>query len=280
TGRFGKFFVPFGRTNALHPHSWSYARRPLVLEHLVDPEALAGNGVSLSWLAPTGPRVFFQVDAGAFTKAGHTHNHSHEEALPQAEADEEEDHHHEHDEIPAGSGAAFADKFYTVRAWSGLRMGANGEFELGGSWARGPAAGITLSEAPLAVASRSLQLTGLDVTYRRYGRVASRLLLRGEHVWHRQKSVLGTERARGYYALASYRWDRYNDLGVLYDWSEIAGLPGHHESAGSLIYTRQFTEQTYGRLQLTRGSRPGKADYTEAWLQLVWGIGPHTHQLE
>ena len=79
----------------------------------------------------------------------------------------------------------------------------------------------------------------------------------------------------GYYALANYRWNKYNDFGVLYDWTEIPGLHGHHESALSAIFTRQFTEQTYARLQLTRGDRPGMRNYTEAWLQMVWDWPAH-----
>jgi len=145
-------------------------------------------------------------------------------------------------------------------------------------WAHGTTEQIPLPSG--ALGSRSLQLTGLDVSYRAYGKEARRLLLRAEHLWHRYRSDLGREMTTGYYALANYRWNKYNDFGVLYDWTEIPGLHGHHESALSAIFTRQFTEQTYARLQLTRGDRPGMRNYTEAWLQMVWGIGPHTHQLE
>jgi len=272
-GHLGKFFVPFGRDNEKHPHSWPYARRPLVWRNLVANESLVGNGVALSWLAPTRSRLFLQLDAGAYTKAAHSHSDG-EAAHEEGEAHDD----HAHSELPEGVGANFSDKFYTARLWSGLPIGAQGELDFGGSWARGTTDQIPLPSG--ALGSRNLQLTGLDVSYRAYGKGARRLLLRAEQLWHRYRSDLGREMTSGYYALANYRWSKYADFGVLYDWSEMPGMHGQHESALSAILTRQFTEQTYARLQLSRGSRPGKRNYTEAWLQMVWGIGPHTHQLE
>lgn len=267
TGRLGKFFVPFGRDNQKHPHSWLYTRRPLVWRNLVSEEALTGNGFSLSWLAPTRGRLFVQLEGGAYTQTGHSHDH-----------DEET---HAHDtEIPQGHGAEFRDQFYTLRGWSGLGLGRWGELELGASWARGAAEPAVVTADPLVTTSRSQQLTGIDVSYRRYGEQANRLLLRGEYLWQRLKSDVTRDTARGYYALGSYRFSRHDDVGLLYDWTQIPESGGQHESAISALYTRQFTEQTYGRLQLTHGNRPGKRGYNEARLQIVWGLGPHTHTLE
>jgi hypothetical protein len=47
-----------------------------------------------------------------------------------------------------------------------------------------------------------------------------------------------------------------------------------------LIFTHQFNEQYYLRLQGTHGSRPGDEAYSELWAQWTWGVGPHTHNLE
>ncbi|MEI6501844.1 MAG: hypothetical protein WCP21_12555, partial [Armatimonadota bacterium] len=86
--------------------------------------------------------------------------------------------------------------------------------------------------------------------------------------------------ATGYYLFGNLRRDKYSSWGALYDWSEFPQAPNLHESATSLIYTKQFSEQYYIRLQGTHGSRPGDGSYDEAWLQWVWGVGPHTHNLE
>ncbi|NLC58862.1 MAG: hypothetical protein GX774_18665 [Armatimonadetes bacterium] len=276
SGRLGKFFVPFGRDNQKHPHSWLYVRRPLAWQNLVSHESLTGNGLSLSWLAPTGRRLFLQVDAGTYSQAGHSHSHHHEEAEEHTlAARQEEDNDHG---ILEGPGANFSDKFYTARAWSGLGLGRAGELELGGSWARGTTEPLTLPGG--GVANRSLVVTGVDLSYRRYGQGARRLLLRAEYLWHRYRPDVDGGTSTGYYALANYRFSRYGDFGLLYDWSEIPEAAGQHESALSAIYTHAVSEQSYARLQLTQGARPGQGSYSEAWLQLVWGMGPHTHQLE
>ena len=123
-------------------------------------------------------------------------------------------------------------------------------------------------------------MRGLDLTYRRYGTGSKRLLLRGEQFSRRQTGELGSQTARGYYLFANNRFDKYNDVGLLYSWSEFPQAPDLHEQALSLILTRQFAEQYYLRLQANRGSRPGKDPYHEFYLQWVWGVGPHTHNLE
>jgi hypothetical protein len=49
----GQFFTEFGRQNAQHPHSWALVDQPLVLNRLFGPEGLRGQGMRVSWLAPT-----------------------------------------------------------------------------------------------------------------------------------------------------------------------------------------------------------------------------------
>jgi hypothetical protein len=49
----GQYFAEFGRQNPQHPHSWSFADEPLVLNRMFGPEGLRSQGVRLSWLLPT-----------------------------------------------------------------------------------------------------------------------------------------------------------------------------------------------------------------------------------
>jgi hypothetical protein len=49
----GQFFAEFGRQNVQHPHAWAFVDQPLVLNRMLGPEGLRGQGVRLSWLAPT-----------------------------------------------------------------------------------------------------------------------------------------------------------------------------------------------------------------------------------
>ena len=49
----GQFFGEFGRQNTQHPHAWAFVDQPLVLGELFGPEGLRGQGMRISWLAPT-----------------------------------------------------------------------------------------------------------------------------------------------------------------------------------------------------------------------------------
>jgi hypothetical protein len=251
----GEKHVAFGRTNLLHNHSWLYVNPPKVLQNLVAEESLGGEGLAVSYLLPTKSDLFAQLDLGTWTGGGPGESSN----LP---------------DIVKGTGANFADRFNTARLWTSHPLAENSELELGGSYANGAA-------GPLDGASEGrAQLTGLDLTYRHFGEGDSRLLLRGESVWRREANDLAGSTAKGYYLFGSYRPDKYRSLGLLYDWSEFPQAPGQHESALSLILTKQFSEQYYLRLQAVHGNRPGSSSYNELWLQWVWGVGPHTHNLE
>jgi hypothetical protein len=49
----GQFFTEFGRQNQQHPHTWAFVDQPLVLNRMFGPDGMRGQGVRLSWLAPT-----------------------------------------------------------------------------------------------------------------------------------------------------------------------------------------------------------------------------------
>ncbi len=261
----GKKHVTFGRTNSLHRHSWLYPRQPLVLGNMVAEESLAGEGAEASYVIPTGSDLFAQINLGAWTGEGPGESSD----LP---------------DVVKGPGASFSDRFGTARLWTAYPVTENSELELGGSYAYGDADGLTIfeetEEGEIEPVNGHAQLIGADITYRYFGEGARRLLLRAESIWRREYARQGSSTAKGYYLFGNYRWNQYNSVGILHDWSEFPQSPDLHESALSLILTRNFTEQFYVRLQGTHGSRPNDRSYDEAMLQFVWGIGPHTHNLE
>lgn len=255
TVQVGEKHVPFGRTNLLHNHSWLYVHQPLVLRNLVAEESLSGQGLNVSYVLPTPQNYFAQLDLGSWTGQG---------AQP-------------YTNLPAlmiGPGADFSDRFYTARLWTSGALNDSTELELGGSYANGSAPGLAM------VGNGDARLTGLDVTFRHFGEGTARLLLRGEAVWRKEQIGGGSDTAKGYYLFGNWRSNKYASWGLLLDWSEFPQAPNLHESAASLIYTQQFSEQYYMRLEGTHGSRPGDAAYNELSLQWVWGVGPHTHNLE
>ena len=49
----GQFFTEFGRLNATHPHTWSFADQPLISGRMFGADGLRNPGARLSWLLPT-----------------------------------------------------------------------------------------------------------------------------------------------------------------------------------------------------------------------------------
>lgn len=264
--KLGRKFTPFGRTGQQHTHSWLYARQLLPFRNLVAEEALVGDGVNLSYALPTKGKLFANLDVGMWTGEGSEAVFNTTDPSDPFFGD-----------VPMGSGAAYDKRFYTARLWLGHPIGDNGELEVGGSYARGRS---HIGDDAGASFSGHTTLTGADISYRRFLSNNRRLLLRGEYFRHQPGSGLPTNRASGHYLLGNYRLNKANDVGVLLERSGFPQAPGARESATSLIFTRQFTEQFYARLQATHGRRPGPGSYNEAWLQFVWGLGPHTHSIE
>jgi len=252
----GEKHVAFGRTNLLHNHSWLYTRQPLVISNFIAPESLAGQGAAISYLVPTRSNLFAQLDLGTWANG----NEGEQSDLPN---------------IVVGPGANVTDRFNTARLWTSYPVTQNSELELGGSYLDGKS-----NEDPLTLQTDYVHIKGVDLSYRHFGEGSKRLLLRGEQFWRNGTTDSDDTTARGYYLFANYRPTKYGSVGLLYDWSEFPQATNRHESAMSLIFTKQFSEQYYMRLQAIHGSRPDDPHYNELWLQWCWGVGPHTHNLE
>jgi hypothetical protein len=258
----GRKFAPFGRTGEQHTHSWLYSRQLLPFRNLVSEEALAGDGLLARYLLPTGKNLFANLDVGIW-------NATERDGGVIADSPSE---------IASGPGAGFNNRFYTARLWASKSLGRDNEVEAGASWARGDA--LLTKEATSEIAGGQAELTGLDLSWRHFFSGPKRLLLRTEYFGYRPRGDLTelAHRASGWYGLANYRLNKRDDVGLLY---ERSGFPANDgsENAASVILTRQFTEQFYIRLHATHGDRPG-GSYNQAMVQLTWGIGPHTHNLE
>ncbi|MHB1461819.1 MAG: hypothetical protein ACYC1M_11100 [Armatimonadota bacterium] len=251
----GKKYVSFGRTNQLHSHSWPWVNRPQAFHNLVAEENLTGEGMQLSYLLPTQNSLFAQLDLG--TWAGGEGGAS--SSLP---------------DMVVGQGAAFNGVFNTARLWTGYSVTPDDELELGYSYAEGN------SEDSSVPTDGRTRLTGLDLNYRHYGDHDTKFTLRGEQFWRQEMHTPNQATASGYYVEGSYWLNKYNSIGSMYTWSQFPQSTDLHESAISLTYTHQFSEQYYLRLQGNHGWRPGSDEYNELWLMWVCGIGPHTHNLE
>lgn len=269
----GRKFAPFGRTGELHPHSWLYSRQFIARQSLVAGENLVGNGINLNYLLPTGKSFFARASLGYFT-AG-------EEGI--ARVNQETGGDPFGGEFPSRPGSGLR-KFYNARLWAGKALSERDEFELGTSYANGTTSAVAFSGVDPGAAADSFNgrvaLTGFDASFRRFLPNGRRLLLRGEYFGYKPNSELPTGKTSGYYGLANLRLNPFNDIGFLAERTGYPQAPDQHETAYSLIYTRQFNERYYIRLTGTNGDRPGEGNYSEVRLQFVAGLGPHTHELE
>ena len=242
----GRRKAAFGRTNQLHPHSWLYASQPLVLKNLVADESLTGDGISVSYLFPV--KQFLQLEVGNWGLS------------------------EKPDAAVQPTGAGFRDKFTTGRLWTAREI-AGGSLEVGTSYAGGKGSDFY---APSTVGIQSV-----DFNYRKSHGSAGRLLLRGEYLEHRQKFSDNTAKYNGFYLFADQRLDALLSYGVRYDDSQNpAELSAKHDKSATFIVTKNLTEQTLTRLELTHGDRFGIKNFNEVRLQLIFGMGPHTHNLD
>ncbi|MBI2842186.1 MAG: hypothetical protein HYX78_02175 [Armatimonadetes bacterium] len=252
----GKKYLPLGKNNPVHRERWPFVTQPFVVRNLMNPEeGLSGQGAQLNYLLPTKANLFAQMSFGVWKPSAHAH---------------EEDEPGEEEGLERGLGAE--DRVYSGRLWLSRPVGGSAELELGLNAAGGP------GEEELG--RPRTRLYGTDLTYRAWPGAYRRILLQGE-AWRHRRSIPDANGSRdGYYGLAHYRWDRYNDAGVRYDWSELPAPQPGHDSGLSAFYTRWLSETSFIRLQVTRGKDVEDGDFTAALLQLVWGLGPHAHQLE
>lgn len=262
----GRKFAPFGRTGEQHPHSWLYSRQLIPRANLVAGEALVGDGILARYLLPTGGKLYANLDLGVWNSPEDPG--AFDSTSPFGSG------------IETGTASGFNDRFYTARLLLGKSFGADTEFELGASYARGKSQ-IDDVGAGTSFNGRNV-LSGADISFRRYFANNRRLLMRAEYFRNTPKGGLlgAASKASGYYSLANLKLDKQNDIGLLFERSGFPQAPGQRETALSLIYTRQLTEQFYFRLHGTRGHRPGGGDYSQIIGQVTFGIGPHTHELE
>ena len=244
--RAGKIHVDFGKINKIHQHERPYADQPLALTNFFGEHGLIGEGASVSCLMPL--PFFLQAELGAWR-------------IPSA-------HHHEGEEEEPSFG--LADETYTGRLWASFSPGKKTELELGASGATGRGSHYLHHMDRARVA-------GGDVTLKYWPSTFTRLIIQAEALHLVREVPVGTLRKWGTYGYIGYQPGKYWEAGMRYDWTEDAFPDGsiHDMVSGMLAY--KFTETT--KLRLQAGYHPKDRNY-RAWLQLVFGIGPHSHPMQ
>lgn len=264
----GKIHLDFGKLNRAHTHTRSMIDQPAVLTNFLGSHALNPQGGTLKYLLPL--PFYARLQAGAWDGAPHEHH---------VDADNTAD-------VPdidgstvtvvlePGESADFspAGKIYTGRFNLSFPLSAGSELELGTSYLKGNGSHYEHHRD-------DIRLAGADFTLKFWPSAYRRLTLQGEYMRLTREVPVGKLERDGLYAFANWRFSKYWDLGARFDYAEGAFPAMSRERDYSLIATRRLTETTTLRAQYKHLNLDGeKTD--QAWFQLTFGLGPHSHELE
>ncbi|MDD5259040.1 MAG: hypothetical protein PHD29_03690 [bacterium] len=276
----GKMLVSFGKVNNIHPHHLPFVEQPLAIQNFFGEHGLSLEGASFGYLLPL--PFFAQIEAGwGHAPQGHSHastdaetadvNDVNGDIITVAKYEE-----HEHTDF------SLADKAGTGRLWLSFPLSEKSELETGFS-------GVIAKGAHFEEHQDDVRMYGLDLTFKLWPSTFNRFILQNEIFYLTRKVPIGDIKRLGLYSYFGYKIDQYWSIGLLYDYAEDA-WPHADETgnssveisstakAGSCVLTRNLTETTYLRGQYKYNFEP-EENY-EAWLQLCFGLGPHSHPLE
>jgi len=247
----GRKFIGFGKLNPIHPHHWPFADTPLVLQNFFGEHNWFDDGASVSALVPNPWDLYFKASFGVFNGRNLEHAHEHEE---------EEEHTGETEPID------WNGRVYVTRLSANKLLNDNSDVDLGYSLAW---------DEP-----RDTELHGVDLTYSyRWPYTYRKLKWQNEFLFANVDST--STQSSGFYSLLKLTLDKNWELGGRYDWSQTLENDQSHEWAITPFLTYYFTESFYTRAQyryreLIEEHEPENVFF----LQLVWGLGPHSHRLE
>ncbi len=256
----GKIHVNFGKINKIHQHHRPYIDQPQVITNFLGEHGLVAEGTSLSYLLPL--PFFAQIELGIWWLPGHYHEN---------ETEEQE------------NKFSLADEVYTGKLWLSFPLSGESELELGINGAKGKGAHYTHHKDEAEIIS-------LDLTYKLLPSAYKRLILQNEFLYLIREVPIGVIKRFGFYSYLGYKFNKYWSTGIRYDDTEDA-FPHLDDSESlsvevsektssiSLITTRNLTETTYIRGQY-KYYFEGLKNTHELFLQIIFGMGPHSHTIE
>jgi hypothetical protein len=246
--RIGRIRTPIGKFNPLHPHSWRFITQPSVVTAFLGPEGLNADGAVLEYLFPVGG-FLLRGELGVWQTAS-----------------ESED----------GLGSGIGDgPAYSARLFAGLQAGRDAEVEIGVTryQGRGEVEGLGKQ------AHRKI-IHAADLTYRKFMGRGRRLIAAAELFQHETSLPGGDADRIGGFAYLAYRLNKFWEVGARGDYTEFpAGLAGR-DRAASLFITKYLTEQTSLRLEYQYGNSTLEGSGHGVYFQIIFGSGPHQHQLQ
>jgi len=261
----GKIHVNFGKLNRVHTHHRLMIDQPPVLTNFFGDHGLVGQGGTASYLFPL--PFYLQAEGGFWQVPGHEHEASAKTTVVDTNGNTVE--------VPVYTESeefSLADKVYTGRLKTSFAPTPKSEFEMGMSLATGRGAHYEEHEDKAKV-------YGADLTFKAWPSSYVRWTFQNEYMHLIRKVPVGKLQRDGFYSFLNYRWSKYWDTGARFDYAEGAFPTQSIERAFSALAGYHFTETTRTLVQYKLRRVDGRT-VNEGWLQLAFGIGPHSHELE
>lgn len=242
----GRRFIGFGKLNAQHSHHWAFSDTPRVLHNYFGEHNWFDDGISVSALVPNPGDLYIKTSAGWYNGRHFGHGHDHEEGEAHT--------------------VEWAGKVAVLRAIMNLPLGDDADVGVGYSFASDEG-GRT-------------KLHGIDFTLLRiFPQSYKKLKWQTEFILSDIKEH-ETE-SWGAYSLVQYTLDKHWEIGGRYDWAQTVDNDKKHEWAVGPFVTYYVTHSFYIRAQHRyREIAANHEPENQAFLQCVWGFGPHSHRLE
>ncbi len=247
----GRKFLSAGRINQLHPHHRPFSDTPLPLEHFLGAHSWGDDGVQANVLLPN---PFESYDLYVTWQSGVWNGREL----------------HLHDALTSG-GAGYGEALlpfrgliYQQRVYADFPLNEDMDASLGGCAFWDEYGGA--------------QLFGADAGYHwQWPGAYRRTTVVGE-VFLARAAPTDTD-SIGYFAYAEQDLTRYVSAGVRYDWSEYADNDGEHAWLVTPYVTYHLTESFYLRASYRYRDLPEGKDDHAVLLNVVWGLGPHSHRV-
>ena len=263
----GKIHVDFGRLNKSHSHHRPMVDQPSVITNFFGDHGLVGQGLALSYLIPL--PFYAEIQGGAWTVPEHHHD------VGEGNTAEILDITGSTVTVPIiveSDEFSVADKVYTGRLLTSFAFGPKTEMMVGLNALKGKGSHYTHHQD-------NVKITGVDLALKHWPSAYKRWTFQNEWFHLARKVPAGNLNRDGGYSLVNYRWSKYWDAGVRFDYSENAMPVISYERVYSAMLTRRLTETTHARVQYRHKNLYGEKA-NEGWVQMSFGIGPHSHDLE
>lgn len=243
----GRKFIGFGKLNPVHAHTWSFVDKPLVLENFLGEESWNDDGVNLNFLIPNPWDWYIKSGIGFYNGK----------------------------DVEGDNLIDWNGRLLVHRTSLNVPFSDNFDTSIGYSRAWDEKNSTTLQGADVSLTYR------FDDSYRKLRWQNEVLTARIDSIGIPDQDGEQERYPFGAYSLLSFALDKNWSLGARYDWSETPVDDQNHSWASSAFVTYHFTESLLARVQYRHLEQISEPDPDNTiFLQVIWGIGPHSHRLQ